>query len=62
MSSYFYLISNTQSHRFAHSKSITRMKSTGNVCLIDVGHEFGIVSDSFAKVAVKSHSSRRFAA
>jgi hypothetical protein len=32
------------------------MKSTGNVCLIDIGHELGIVSDSFAKVAVDLHS------
>jgi hypothetical protein len=47
-----YLVANTQSDRFTHGKSIPRVKSAGNICLIDVGHEFGIISNAFAKVAV----------
>jgi hypothetical protein len=31
------------------------MESAGNICFIDVGHEFGIISNAFAKVAVYLH-------
>jgi hypothetical protein len=31
------------------------MKPAGNICFIDVGHEFGIISNAFAKVAVDLH-------
>jgi hypothetical protein len=31
------------------------MKSAGNICFIDVGHECGIISNALAKVAVDLH-------